>query len=84
MNGLIALNLENKAVIDKSAKNVCFHSQFTGSLLKHATQNMLPYILVFVCMLCVFVCCVPTSLMCVLRMGTMTATVLNLSTSASF
>ena len=44
---------------------------------------MLPYILVYVCMLCVFVCCVPTSLMCVLRMGTMPATVLNLSTSAS-
>ena len=57
MDGLIAPNLENKAVIDKSAKNVCFHSQLTGSLLKHATQNMLPYILVYVCMLCVFVLC---------------------------
>ena len=79
---LIAPNLENKAVIDKSAKNVCFHSQFTGSLLKHATQNMFPYILVYVCM-CVCLCCVPTSLMCVLRMGTMPATVLNLSTSTS-
>ena len=32
---------------------------------------------------CVCVCCVHTSLMCVLRMGTMPATVLNLSTSDS-
>lgn len=34
--------------------------------------------------MCVSVCCVPTSVMCVLRIGTIPATVLNVSTRDSF